>query len=336
VTQVPNRISIGDRESRVGRLRFVGGTVVVAAAFAAYAALAPAARADSADTISPAAAATYPAGDAGTAAPAATDAAIAVQSAATEAASVSVGAEPAQYHQPSTPQYHPGTAISAAPAFTGTNVRAVVSTLTADPAPATKLVRAYVPVADPAQARVAMRLSSAARAMAVETASPRAAAPAPTSPAAIHILTHAIAVHQSRDISVSRNPRPVVSASRNRSVTAPSVATKHRQIPPSISSRIPQQRVPRKVDPVSATRQSVKSPRTAAALRPARHGLAVPNPTRAVVRQAAVAPLPDRPLKNTRAMLQLGMLLGLAYLGFLAVWFWSTRLRRSVRRPLRL
>jgi hypothetical protein len=71
-------------------------------------------------------------------------------------------------------------------------------------------------------------------------------------------------------------------------------------------------------------------------LRPARHGLAAPKPARAVLRQAAVAPLPDRPLKNTRAMLQLGMLFGLAYLGFLAVWFWSTRFRRSVRRPLRL
>ncbi|MGN6431110.1 MAG: hypothetical protein ACTHNB_10335 [Gaiellaceae bacterium] len=49
-----------------------------------------------------------------------------------------------------------------------------------------------------------------------------------------------------------------------------------------------------------------------------------------------MAPLPDRPLKNTRAMLQLGMLFGLAYVGFLAIWFWSTRFRRSVRRPLRL
>jgi hypothetical protein len=49
-----------------------------------------------------------------------------------------------------------------------------------------------------------------------------------------------------------------------------------------------------------------------------------------------VAALSDPPVKNPRAMLQLGMLFGLAYLGFLAIWFWSTRFRRSVRRPLRL
>jgi hypothetical protein len=35
-------------------------------------------------------------------------------------------------------------------------------------------------------------------------------------------------------------------------------------------------------------------------------------------------------------MLQLGMLFGFAYLGFLVVWFWSTRFRRRIRRPLRL
>jgi hypothetical protein len=35
-------------------------------------------------------------------------------------------------------------------------------------------------------------------------------------------------------------------------------------------------------------------------------------------------------------MMQLGMLFGFGYLGFLAVWFWSTRFRSKVRRPLRL
>lgn len=336
MTQVPDRIPIRDRESRIGRLRFVGGAAVVAAAFAAYGAFAPTARADSADTVSPAAAATYPAGDAGTAAPVATDAAIAAESAATEAASAAAGAEPAQYHQPQTPQYHAGTAISTAPAFTGTNVRAIAARLAADPAPAAQRLRALVPVSDAAQARVAMRLSAAARAVAVEKASPRAAALAPSTPASIHILTHAIAMHQSSDISVSRNPQPVVSGSQNRSVTASSVVTKHQQISRSISLQIRRSSAPQKVDSVSITRHSAKSPRTAPALRPARHGLVAPKPARAIVRQAAVAPLPDRPLKNTRAMLQLGMLFGLAYVGFLAIWFWSTRFRRSVRRPLRL
>jgi hypothetical protein len=68
----------------------------------------------------------------------------------------------------------------------------------------------------------------------------------------------------------------------------------------------------------------------------ARHGSAAPKPARAVHPEARVAALSDPPIKNTRAMLQLGMLFGLAYLGFLAIWFWSTRFRRSVRRPLRL
>ena len=49
-----------------------------------------------------------------------------------------------------------------------------------------------------------------------------------------------------------------------------------------------------------------------------------------------VAALSDPPVKNTRAMLQIGMLFGLAYIGFLAIWFWSTRFRRRLRRPLRL
>jgi hypothetical protein len=42
------------------------------------------------------------------------------------------------------------------------------------------------------------------------------------------------------------------------------------------------------------------------------------------------------PPKNTRAMMQLGMLFGFGYLGFLAVWFWITRFRSKVGRPLRL
>lgn len=327
---------IEDRESRIGRLRFVGGAAVVAAVFAAYGTFASTARADSADTVSPAAAATYPAGDAGTAAPAATDAVVAAQSAATEAASASAGAEPAQYHQPQMPQYHASTAISTAPALTGTNVRTVVARLAADPAPASPPLRAHVPVADAAQARVAMRLSTAARAVAVENTSPRAAAPAPSIPASVHILTHAIAVHQSRDISVSPNPRRVVSASGNHSRTTNSVLVKKQQIAHSIASQIQRPRALRKVDAVSVAGHSERSAPKAATLRPVRHGLVAPKPVRAVLRQAAVAPLPDRPLKNTRAMLQLGMLFGLAYLGFLAVWFWSTRFRRSVRRPLRL
>jgi hypothetical protein len=91
-----------------------------------------------------------------------------------------------------------------------------------------------------------------------------------------------------------------------------------------------------KAKAVSVTRHAAKSAETAPALQPARRGFAAPRPTRAVRPAAVVAPLSDRPLKNTRAMLQLGMLFGLAYLGFLAIWFWSTRFRRSVRRPLRL
>jgi hypothetical protein len=59
-------------------------------------------------------------------------------------------------------------------------------------------------------------------------------------------------------------------------------------------------------------------------------------PTDRALRSAALPALPDRPLKNTRAMLQLGMLFGIAYLGFLVIWFWSTRFRRRIRRPLRL
>lgn len=341
MTRVPDPISGCDRKSRIGCLRLVGGAALVAAAFTAYGAFASTARADSADTISPAAAATYPAGDAGTAAPVATDATNAAEAATAQAASASTGADPAQYHQPQTPQYHASTAISTAPAFTGTNVRAIAARLTADPAPAMRHLRAHVPVSDPAQARVAMRLGAAARAVAAENASPSAVAPAPAAPAAIHILTHAIAVHQSRGISVSRKPSPVVSAPVTHSGIAPSTATKNQSIPHSIASQVRHHRVATKIDAVSVARHVARHPTrsmgTAPALRPAHsRGLAAPKPARAVLRQAAMAPLPDRPLKNTRAMLQLGMLFGLAYLGFLAVWFWSTRFRRSVRRPLRL
>jgi len=326
---------IEGRESRIGRLLFVGGAATVAAAFAASGTFASTAQADSADTGSPAPAATYPAGDVGRAAPAATEAVIAAQSAATEAASASAGAEPAQYHQPQTPQYHASTAISTAPAFTGTNVRAVVASLAADPAPSTRVVRAHVPAADPAQARVAMRLSVAARAVAVENASPTAAAFTARVPAAIHILTHTIAMHQSRDISVPRNPQHVVSASGNGSRTTSSAAQNRQPISPTISSRIRQPRAPQEFAAASVTRHSAKSAQPAPTLRPARHRPAPPKPAQAAVHQAAVAPVPDPPLKDTRALL-LGMLFGLAYLGVLAVWFWNTRFRRGVRWPLRL
>src|SRR5207248_3151597 len=145
------------------------------------------------------------------------------ESAATEAASASAGAEPAQYHQPQTPQYHATTAVSTPPAFTGANVRTVAARLAADPAPAIRRLRPHVPTPDAAQARVALRLSAAARGAAVENASPSSAAPATAAPASTHILTHAIAVHQSRDISVPDNPRPVVSPPINHSRTAHSV-----------------------------------------------------------------------------------------------------------------
>jgi hypothetical protein len=176
--------------------------------------------------------------------------------------------------------------------------------------------------------------------VAVEQASPSAATPAPATPASIHILTHAIAMHQSHDISVSGSPRPVVSPSGNRSGSTHSVVAKKQQIARPIASPIQQPRVqPRavkKVNAVSVTRHAAKSHETAPALQPAHRGFAAPRPARAVRPAAVVAPPTDRPLKNTRAMLQLGMLFGFAYLGFLAIWFWSPRFRRSVRRPLRL
>jgi hypothetical protein len=339
VTRVPDRISVCDRRSRIGRLRFVGGAALLAAAFAACGAFTSTAQADSADTVSPAAAATYPAGDAGTAAPAATDAVIAAESAATEAAPASAGAEPAQYHEPQTPQYHATTAISTTPAFTGANVRTVAARLAANPMPAIRRLRTHVPTPDTAQAGVAMRLSAAARVVAVENASPSSAAPAAAAPASIHILTHAIAMHQSQDISVSDSPRPVVSPPANRSGTPNSVPAKRAQTSAPIAPRILRPRVAQKVDPVPVARHSAKSApisaRTAPALQRARDGSAAPKHARAV-HPARVAALSDPPVKNTRAMLQLGMLFGLAYLGFLAIWFWSTRFRRRLRRPLRL
>jgi hypothetical protein len=36
-------------------------------------------------------------------------------------------------------------------------------------------------------------------------------------------------------------------------------------------------------------------------------------------------------LRDSRLMLQLGMLLGFVYVGFLSVWFWATRLRPTDR-----
>ena len=39
-----------------------------------------------------------------------------------------------------------------------------------------------------------------------------------------------------------------------------------------------------------------------------------------------------RELQDSRLMVQIGLLLGLAYLGFLAVWFWTTRFRTKLRR----
>jgi hypothetical protein len=211
--------------------------------------------------------------------------------------------------------------------------------LAADPAQAIRHLRAHVPTPDPAQARVAMRLSAAARVVAVESASPSPAAPAAAAPASIHLLTHAIAVHQSRDISVSDNPRPVVSPSRNGSGTTNSVAAKKRPIAHSISRQIQKPTVAQEVNAMAVARHSAKSAplsaRTAPTLQHTRHGSDAPKRPRAV-HVARVAALSDPPAKNSRAMLQLGMLFGLAYLGFLAIWFWSTRFRRSVRRPLRL
>jgi hypothetical protein len=146
-------------------------------------------------------------------------------------------------------------------------------------------------------------------------------------------------VQQSRDISVSRTPQLVVSTSGNRSGAAKSVAGKKRQIAPPISPQIQHTRTREKIDAVSIARPTAKSSaisaRTTPSLQRAGHGSTAPKLARAV-RPAAVAPSSDRPLKNTRAMLQLGMLFGLAYVGFLVAWFWSTRFRRGVRRPLRL
>jgi hypothetical protein len=45
---------------------------------------------------------------------------------------------------------------------------------------------------------------------------------------------------------------------------------------------------------------------------------------------------PAAELHNTRRMLQIGMLLGLTYLGFLALWFWRTRFRGRLGRSARV
>jgi hypothetical protein len=329
VAQEPNRISVPDRSSCIGRLRCVGAVVIVAAGFGTYGTFAPAARAASPGvTDSPAAAATYPAGDAGTAAPAVPSVATAAESAAAEAASAAAGADPAQYHQPQTPQYHATTAVSVAPGANGANIRAVAASLTADAAPVAQRVRAHTPVAEAAPARATMRkLTGAARAIAVGHATTDTVSVAVATrrvPASIHVLTKVIAVQQSSDISVSRNPHRVVSASLNRSGTAHSAAVENQRIGRQIRLRIHGDRRARRSR--SASRSPVDRLRLASA---------VPRPDRAVA-AAAIPALPDRPLKNTRAMLQLGMLFGLAYVGFLAVWFWSTRFRRRIRRPLRL
>jgi hypothetical protein len=45
---------------------------------------------------------------------------------------------------------------------------------------------------------------------------------------------------------------------------------------------------------------------------------------------------PAAELHNTRRMLQIGMLIGLAYLGFLTLWFWRTRSRGRLGRSARV
>jgi hypothetical protein len=49
---------------------------------------------------------------------------------------------------------------------------------------------------------------------------------------------------------------------------------------------------------------------------------------------AAAPPAAD--LHNTRRMLQIGILIGLAYLGFLGLWFWRTRFRGRLGRSARV
>jgi hypothetical protein len=39
-----------------------------------------------------------------------------------------------------------------------------------------------------------------------------------------------------------------------------------------------------------------------------------------------------RELQDTRLMLQIGVGLGLLYIGFLVVWFWATRFRPGLQR----
>lgn len=51
-------------------------------------------------------------------------------------------------------------------------------------------------------------------------------------------------------------------------------------------------------------------------------------------RRAGVAS--PQELRNTRLMLQIGIVLGLAYLVFLGVWFWTTRFRGRLGRSARV
>jgi hypothetical protein len=43
-----------------------------------------------------------------------------------------------------------------------------------------------------------------------------------------------------------------------------------------------------------------------------------------------------RELEDTRLMLQIGIALGLAYVGFLLFWFWATRFRPRPQRSARV
>jgi hypothetical protein len=61
--------------------------------------------------------------------------------------------------------------------------------------------------------------------------------------------------------------------------------------------------------------------------------------SRTLLRPLGVAgpfPPPAQRLHDTRLMLQIGMLLGLGYLGFLTLWFWRTRFRGRLGRSARV
>lgn len=235
--------------------RCLCAAATVAAGFAAHGTFAPAARAAPAQMVSPAAAATYPAGGVGRAAPVATDA----------SASVSAGADPAQYHAPQRSQYHANTGISPTPVVRRANIRAD------SPRPTPVLRR---PPARPLAAHAAP-VRATMRQLLPQTRAGAAGIPALTA-AWVRVSPRAIAVSQSLRISVSRSRRSVVSTF---GTGAGFVVNTHQIGHPIVS---------------------------------------------------------QRPLENKRAMMQLGMLFGLGYLGFLAIWFWSTRLRSKARWPLRL